>query len=127
MGTTGGSGVRVLIVEDNRDSASTLQFLLECQGHEVRLAHTGTEGVREAAGWKPDCVLCDIGLPDLDGYGVARALRQDPTTARVRLVALTGYGSDKDREYARQAGFDVHLTKPASPDVLMFQLAQPGP
>src|SRR5262249_12840401 len=103
-----------------------LQLVLECQEHEVRAAHTGTEGVREAVEWHPDCVLCDIGLPDLDGYGVAGVLRHDPATAGLRLLAVTGYGSDEDRERARLAGFDAHLTKPVEPTMLLWQIAQLG-
>jgi PAS domain S-box-containing protein len=121
-----GARLRVLIVEDNRDAAGSLKMLLELLGHETRVASTGPEGVRVAKDWTPDIVLCDIGLPGLDGYGVARELRLDPTTARARLVALTGYGSDDDRRRSRQAGFDHHLTKPAEPEILLGLLVPPG-
>jgi DNA-binding response OmpR family regulator/signal transduction histidine kinase len=114
--------LHVLIVEDSRDAADSLRILLELLGHVTRVAHDGLEGVEAAKEWLPDIVLCDIGLPGLDGYGVARALRLHPTTARVRLLALTGYGSDEDRLRSRQAGFDVHLTKPADPEELLEQL-----
>jgi PAS domain S-box-containing protein len=120
-----GARLRVLIVEDNRDAAESLKMLLELLGHETRVASTGPEGVRAAKDWTPDIVLCDIGLPGLDGYGVARELRLDPTTARARLVALTGYGSDDDRRRSRQAGFDHHLTKPAEPEILLGLLVPP--
>jgi two-component system CheB/CheR fusion protein len=106
---------RVLVVEDNRDVAESLRMLLRMLGHETRVAYTGPEGVRAAREWHPEVVLCDIGLPDLDGYGVARALRQDPDTARVRLIAVTGYGSDEARRRSREAGFEHHLVKPADP------------
>jgi CheY-like chemotaxis protein len=71
--------------------------------------------VAAAGEWRPDVVLCDIGLPGLDGYGVAREIRLNPTTARVRLLALTGYGEDEDRRRSSEAGFDAHLVKPADP------------
>jgi PAS domain S-box-containing protein len=114
-----GQRLRVLVVEDNRDAADSLKLLLDLLGHETQVAATGPEGVRVAQEWSPDVVLCDIGLPGLDGYGVARQLRLHPATARVRLVALTGYGGDEDRRRSRQAGFDHHLTKPATPDDLV--------
>jgi CheY-like chemotaxis protein len=114
-----GQPLRILIVEDNRDAADSLRVLLQLLGHDVRVAYTGPDGVREAAGWRPQVVLSDIGLPGgLDGYGVARALRRDPATARALVVAITGYGSDDDRRRAREAGFDHALTKPADPAVL---------
>jgi CheY-like chemotaxis protein len=93
-------------------------MLLEMSGHDVAVAYTGPDGVRAAAQYRPTVVICDIGLPGLDGYGVARALRKDPVTAHARLIALTGYGQEEDRRRAREAGFDYHLVKPADPDVL---------
>jgi CheY-like chemotaxis protein len=118
--------VRVLIVEDNRDAADSLQMLLELLGHAVAVAYTGTDGVRLAREWRPDVVLCDIGLPGLDGYGVADELRHDPATAGARLVAVTGYGQDEDRLRSRQAGFDHHLTKPVDPAALQPLLVRPA-
>jgi PAS domain S-box-containing protein len=119
----GGAPRRVLVVEDNRDSADTLRMLLELQGHEVRVAYTGPEGVRLAREWRPTVVLSDIGLPGLDGFGVARALRADAATSGARLIAVTGYGTDEDRRLARESGFDHLLTKPADPAVLQDLLA----
>ena len=116
-------GSRVLVVEDQRDAAASLQMLLEMLGHETRIAYTGPDGVRIAGEWRPDIVLCDIGLPGLDGYGVARELRLNPVTAQVRLLALTGYGTDEDRRRTREAGFDLHLTKPVAPETLQDVLA----
>jgi PAS domain S-box-containing protein len=114
----GGKRRRILIIEDNQDAAFSLGVLLELLGHEVRMVHSGPEGVEAAREWRPDIVLSDIGLPGLDGFGVAQELRRDPNTAGVRLIAITGYGSDDDRRRAREAGFDHLLTKPADPEVL---------
>jgi CheY-like chemotaxis protein len=94
---------RVIIIEDNRDAAAILRLLLDLYGYEMRVAYTGPEGVRLAQQWPPEVVLCDIGLPGLDGYGVATALRQHPATAQARLIAVTAYGSDTDRQRS-QAG-----------------------
>src|SRR5262245_27262995 len=111
-------GRRVLVVEDNTDSAESMQMLLQIFGHEVAVAYSGGMGVELARGFLPEIVLCDVGLPgDLDGYDVARALRGNPATD-VYLVALTGYGSEEDRRQAESAGFDLHLTKPVSPERL---------
>ncbi len=110
---------RVLVIEDNLDAAESMRMLLTTTGFDVAVAHTGTAGVAEARRFRPDVVLCDIGLPELDGYGVARALRLEPGTARTRLIAVTGYGRDEDRRRAREAGFDLHLTKPVEPEELL--------
>jgi CheY-like chemotaxis protein len=109
---------RVLLIEDNTDSANSLRTLLEMAGHCVEAADNGSEGVARARAFHPDVVLCDLGLPGLSGYDVARALRADPETSRARLVALTGYGRDEDRRRSHAAGFDDHLVKPIDPDVL---------
>ncbi len=118
-----GVRVRVLIIEDNRETADSLRLLLDLHGHDVRVAYTGPEGVRAAQEWPPDFVLCDISLPGLDGYGVAAALRQHPATAKSRLVAVTAYGSDEARMRSREVGFEQHLVKPVDPDVLLDLLA----
>lgn len=110
---------RVLVVEDNSDTAESLRVLLELVGHAVRLAASGPEGVRVAAEWLPGVVLCDIGLPGFDGWEVARRLRADPGTAGARLYALTAYDSQEDRRRSREAGFEQHLAKPADFDVLL--------
>jgi signal transduction histidine kinase len=103
---------RVLIVEDNVDAALSLREALELDGYEVALAHSGPEGLERAAKFAPEVVLCDIGLPGLDGYQVARRLRSEPGMRSVVLIALSGYGSPADKEQARLAGFDLHLAKP---------------
>ncbi len=108
---------KVLIIEDNDDSAASLQILLELGGHEVATAPDGRTGLARCAEFEPDVVLCDIGLPDMSGYDVARALRGDPRCATL-LVALTGFGLEEDRRAASDAGFDAHLTKPANLDAL---------
>ncbi len=115
--------LRVLVVEDNRDAAGSLRMVLEMFGHEVRAAHSGPDGVREAEAWRPDVVLSDIGLPGFDGYEVARRIRRIPGLERAVLAALTGYGSDDDRRQGEEAGFDHHLVKPADPDDLRRVLA----
>jgi signal transduction histidine kinase len=111
--------LQILIVEDNRDAADSMRMFLELAGHKVTVVHTGPEGVRTATVLGPAVVLCDIGLPGLDGYGVARELRQNPTTAHARLIAISGYAGEDDRRRSREAGFDFHLGKPADPDTLL--------
>jgi signal transduction histidine kinase/CBS domain-containing protein len=107
---------RVLVIEDSRDGAESLRLLLTFHGHEVRVVYTGEAGVQAAREFRPAVVLCDLGLPGgLTGYDVARALRRDPETAAVRLIAVSGYGQPEDQARARAAGFDLHLTKPADP------------
>jgi CheY-like chemotaxis protein len=88
------------------------------------VAYTGPEGVCLAREWHPDLVLSDIGLPGLDGYGVAKALRQHPPTAQVRLIALTALDSDAHRQRSQEVGFERHLVKPVDADVLLELLAE---
>jgi PAS domain S-box-containing protein len=109
-----GRGLRILIIEDNRDAADSLQELLTLLGHEAAVAYAGPAALELAPRFRPDVVLCDIGLPGLDGFEVARALRQDPVTRGAYLVAQTGYGQDEDRRRTRAAGFDQHLRKPVA-------------
>jgi CheY-like chemotaxis protein len=113
-----------VVVEDNKDAADSLRLLLEILGHEARVAYTGPEGLSEAVAWHPDVVLSDIGLPGLNGLGLAGELRRRPETARARLIALTGYGSEDDRRRSLAAGFDAHLVKPADPEDIQKLLAQ---
>jgi CheY-like chemotaxis protein len=108
------AGLHALLVEDNRDVAEMLRLLLEKAGHKVDVAFSGTAGVEAARRLLPDIVLCDVGLPGMDGYAVARSLREDPNTASLWLVALTGYGDPDHQRRSLDAGFDLHLTKPVA-------------
>jgi two-component system CheB/CheR fusion protein len=103
---------RVLVIEDSVDSADSLNELLTLLGYEVRTAFDGPSGIQEAHRFRPDVILCDLGLPAMDGYSVARALRSDAETASVVLVAVTGYAEADDRRRALEAGFDEHVSKP---------------
>ncbi len=107
----------VLIVEDNVDGARMLARFVRLQGHAVRLAFDGEEGLHAVKGFAPDVALLDIGLPKLDGWELARRLRQ-MWPDRLLLVAVTGYGTERDREESRRAGFDHHFQKPLDPGVL---------
>ena len=114
---------RILVVDDNHDAAEATAVLLELAGHEVKAVGDGHDALASAPVFAPHVVLLDIGLPGMDGYAVARQLRRFAETASSCLIALTGYGQPADRERAREAGFDHHVTKPADPDELM-QLIQ---
>jgi PAS domain S-box-containing protein len=105
--------MRILVVDDNVDAAQSLALLLGFAGHVTHTAHSGPEALTRAADFGPDVIFLDIGLPGINGYDVARALRAAPATAATRIIALTGWGSDEDRRRAVEAGFDHHLTKPA--------------
>jgi CheY-like chemotaxis protein len=125
---TGRAALRVLLVDDNLDAVESLAELLELEGHEVKVAADGASGLAQARAFKPDVVVCDIGLPgELDGYAVARAIRADPALSRTYLVALTGYASADHQRRAREAGFDRHLAKPPALDVLEKVLAELRP
>ncbi len=103
---------RVLVVDDNKDACNMLAMLLEHSGRSVRTAFTGPTALECALAWRPDVILLDIGLPGMNGYEIARRLRQDPAMKNTRLVALTGYGTTEDVLLAREAGFDAHRLKP---------------
>lgn len=117
---------RILIVEDNPDAAAMLRDFLELSGHEVELAATGGDGIAAARQFHPEVVLCDIGLPGMDGFEVAAELRRDPDTRSAQLIAVTGYGGEDDRRRSKEAGFDLHLTKPLNP-VQLEAVLQRGP
>lgn len=114
-----GEGRRVLLVEDNEDHRQTLAAVLGIYGHAVAEAADGNEGLRAAQSDKPDVAVVDIGLPGIDGYELARRLREDPVTCGIRLIAVTGYGQAEDRRRALDAGFDAHLVKPVEPARLL--------
>lgn len=106
--------LRVLIVDDNIDAAQTLSALLEIAGHKTMVAHDGYEGLRMTEQFHPEVIFLDIGMPGMNGYEVARVVRKMPGMEAVTIVALTGWGAERDREMSKKAGFDDHLTKPAS-------------
>lgn len=103
---------RILVVDDNKDSADTLAMLLRLKGNDIRTAHDGVEALEVADKFHPEIVLLDIGLPNLNGYDVARRIRQQPWGQDVLLIALTGWGNDEDRRLSQEAGFNFHVVKP---------------
>lgn len=118
------SGPRlILLIEDNIDAAACMREALELHGHSVVVTYDGQTGIEAARTHHPDVVLCDIGLPGMDGYEVARILRADPVVGTFKLIALTGYARTEDVERAKAAGFDAHLAKPASIDVIVRAIA----
>jgi CheY-like chemotaxis protein len=121
--TSGGAG-RVLVVDDNEDAALLLSMLLEQRGYPVRTASSGREAIASLEHFVPEVAILDLGMPDMSGFEVARALRER-LGRNVRLLALTGYGQDRDREATRAAGFDAHLVKPVALDVLLEVLESP--
>ena len=106
------NALRVLVVDDNVDTAQSMMALLQMSDHEVKLAFDGPSALETAGAWRPDVVLLDIGLPGHDGYEVAKRLRQNAELGQTMLIAVTGYGHESDRQHSRAAGFDHHLTKP---------------
>ena len=111
-------GLRILVVDDNRDAAESLAEILKLEGHDTRLAYDGLAAVTAAAQWQPDVVLLDIGLPTIDGYETARRLRAQNGAKPLRIIALTGWGQTEARERTAQAGFDAHVVKPVVLDEL---------
>jgi CheY-like chemotaxis protein len=111
------TGLRILVIDDNVDSAETMTLFLRCQGHDVRLGGDGLEAVRIADQFRPDVILLDIGLPGLSGYEVARTIRLQAWAREICLTAVSGWSQETDRARSRDAGFDHHLVKPVDPDV----------
>jgi CheY-like chemotaxis protein len=109
---------RVLVVDDNRDSADSLKLLLQIWGHQARCAYGGEEAMAVVAEFSPDVVLLDIGLPGMSGYELAQRLRELPGARNATLVAVTGYSRAEDRERTAAAGFHHHLVKPVDPAAL---------
>lgn len=118
-----GAPLRVLIVEDNIDAAETLAEVLELSGHKVRVTHDGPAAMEAVRSDPPEVVLCDLGLPGMNGYEVVQRIQELPLMAGALLVALTGYGQSEDRRRAMEAGFHLHLTKPIDPEQLADILA----
>ncbi len=106
------TGRRILVVDDNRDSALSLSMLLQLIGHETDKAYDGLDAVEAAARFRPDVILLDIGLPKLNGYEVCRRVRGEPWGKEIVIIALSGWGRGEDRDLSRDAGFDAHLVKP---------------
>jgi CheY-like chemotaxis protein len=120
-------GLRVLVVDDNRDAADTAALLLKLWGYQPLVAYDGPTGLEMALAQRPDVILLDIGLPRLSGREVARRIREQPGTGRVLLVAVTGYGQASDYRLSQEAGFDAHLVKPYDPEQLREIVARGRP
>ena len=110
---------RVLIIDDSRDAADSMQLVLDLLGYETQVAYCGRSGLLTALDWAPDVTLCDIGLPGMSGYDVARAMRSHALTASMLLIAVTGYGTAEDQRRAIASGFNHHLTKPVDMPALL--------
>lgn len=114
---------RILVIEDNKDTAESARMLLTLEGYDVQTAYNGSSGLEMARLFQPQVILCDIGLPGMDGYQIARTIRQDVSLSSAYVIALTGYGRDEDQRQAHEAGFDLHLTKPIDYNNLCRALA----
>ena len=101
-------------MDDNVDAAQSLAVLLKANGHEVHAVHDGPSALKAAREYRPNLILLDIGLPGMDGFEVAKKVREELEIGKVVLVAMTGYGQDSDKQHSQQAGFDHHLVKPAN-------------
>jgi two-component system CheB/CheR fusion protein len=129
---------RILVIEDNVDSAESLMYALALSGHDVQVAHDGRSGLELAKSFRPEIVICDIGLPGMDGYAVAKAFRAEKALEHVYLIALSGYAQPEDLQRALRAGFNEHVAKPTrlekldrlladAPDVEFDDAATPPP
>jgi len=116
--TTGSPSLRILVVDDNQDAANSLAVLLSMWGYDCRVTYDGANALETARDYRPDCLLLDINMPGMDGYTVARRLRQEPDLARTKLVALTAYSDARHTRNIQEAGFDHHVVKPADIDEL---------
>lgn len=119
--------LRIVVVDDNRDSANTLGLILKNAGHEIRVAYDGEQAVAMAGDFQPTVMLLDIGMPGMNGYEAAEAIRRNDPDRQITLIALTGWGQDSERERSAAAGFDHHLVKPVHPDALLDLLASLAP
>jgi signal transduction histidine kinase len=120
------AAMKILVVDDNRDSAETLAELLALMGHEVRTVHDGESAVAEAGEFRPEAIVLDIGLPDIDGYQVCRRIREQPWGKSTVVIALTGWGDQDAKSRSQAAGFDSHLVKPVDEEALLASLASAG-
>jgi CheY-like chemotaxis protein len=118
---------RILVVDDNHDSALSLAMMLSIMGHDTRTAHDGESAVATAENFLPDVVLLDIGLPKLNGYEVAQRIRESAWGASMFLIAVTGWGQDEDRQRSSEVGLNVHMVKPVEPAALEKLLADLRP
>jgi DNA-binding response OmpR family regulator len=121
-----GAGLKILVVDDNRDAADACAMLLEASGHHVQVAYSGRRALELAEKFGPHVALLDIGLPDFNGYELARRFRASTWAHGTTLIAVTGWGQGEDRQRAFEAGFDHHLTKPIAPQVLESLLESVG-
>jgi two-component system, sensor histidine kinase len=119
--------LRILVIDDIPDVADVLKMLLDLEGFDTRVAYAGPAALEIAAEFKPDVVVCDIGLPGMDGHEIARRLRSDPDITPARLIALTGWGAEGEIRRTRESGFDFHLVKPVEANALMELLSQVEP
>jgi two-component system, sensor histidine kinase len=121
-----GTQARILVVDDHPVNVMALSMLLKASGFDVRGTSEGRAALEIAAEFRPSVVLLDIGIPVMDGYEIARRLRADPAFASLRIIAVTGYGSDEARQKSREAGFDRHLVKPVPLEELLAAIAHSG-
>src|SRR5688572_33246849 len=114
---------RILVVDDNHDSALSLAMMLSIMGHDTKTAHDGESAVETAEAFQPQVILLDIGLPKLNGYEVAQRIREQPWGVSMYLIAVTGWGQDEDRQRSSEVGLNVHMVKPVEPAALEQLLA----
>jgi PAS domain S-box-containing protein len=119
-----GGSAAIVIVEDNADAAESLRVVLAAAGHHVTLVTTGRDAIQTIRTVRPAVVLCDLGLPERDGYAIAAELRADPEWAHLQLIAISGYGAAEDQIRSSRAGFDLHLTKPVPPALLLAEISR---
>jgi CheY-like chemotaxis protein len=119
-----GPARRILVADDNVDSADSLAMLLRLEGHRVEVVHDGVEALRRLEEFRPQFALIDIGMPKINGYEVARRARAEQWGASMQLIALTGWGQEQDRREALEAGFNHHLVKPVDMEILLQRLSE---
>lgn len=115
---------RILVVDDSKDGADSLGVVLQMMGADTRVAYDGKTALELVRTFNPTIVLLDIGMPDMDGHSVARQVRADARNASIKLIALTGWGTDAERRRSQDAGFDEHWVKPVEPDLLKTLVAK---